>query len=414
MLNFRSNLDWLAEKREGEEKSEMPSDTRGRQGELEALKAVRNLGGEDWDVFHRRRVPRLESHRGKGEVDIIAVGDRGVLAIEVKTWRGDVTIEGDEFFVRAGSAAGQRRSRRQKRSRGKVAKINAEKVRSLEWLFRAAYKSRIDFPVFSVVIFSGRRCRLSDEVSRRGDCWHIDELEEMYGELVTGGQLMSRNVRTELVGLISQLGTWDDIEYTGGRTLEGDIADESGIVSRDGIEIVREGGMSVEIESSRGRLATILLGPSLKALVEDGSGTNSTIRLDPFCKLNVVLPGGRRASIPVQQVRHFSYGHEGIEHWRLKRNTRREEIEVGTVDRSKEREIFEKGKRLSGTAINWTDGGLWVSLDIGGVDGILPNDQFQWLDNSKRVFVKGAEVPVIMNNISNSGIIYLRYDDIPD
>ena len=98
----------------------------------------------------------------------------------------------------------------------------------------------------------------------------------------------------------------------------------------------------------------------------------------------------------------------------MERNTRREGIEAGKVDRSKEREIFEKGKRLSGTALNWTEHGLWVSLDIGGVDGILPNDQFQLLEISKQIFVKGKEIPVIMNNISSSGIIYLRYDDIPD
>ena len=411
MLNFRSNLDWLAVKREGEEMSETPSDTRGKQGELGVIEAVRNLGGEDWDVFHRRRVPRLDSHRGKGEIDVIAVGERAVLAVEAKTWRGEVSIEGDDFLVKS---ARQRRSRRPRRTRGKVAKTNAEKVRSLEWAFRAAYKSAIDFPVFSVVIFSDRRCRLSDEVSRRDDCWHIDELDEMYEKLVTGEQQMNQDARAEIIRMISQLGTWDDIRYTGGRTLEGDIADESGVVSLNGVEIVREGGISVEIEPSRGRIATILLGPSIKARVGDGAGTTSTIRLDPFCKLNVVLPPLRKRAIPIQQVQGFSYGHEGIEHWRLERNTRREEIEVGKVDRSKEKEIFEKDKRVSGTALNWTDGGLWVSLDLGGVDGILPNDQFQLLEISKQIFVKGTEIPVIMNNISSSGIIYLRYDDIPD
>ena len=116
----------------------------------------------------------------------------------------------------------------------------------------------------------------------------------------------------------------------------------------------------------------------------------------------------------MQQLRYLAYGHEGIESWRHERNLRSAELENGMVTRSKDRAFFEEGKGQGGTARNWTEHGLWVNLDISGIDGFLPNNQFPHLEISKRLFVQGKEIPVIMNNISDKGIIYLRYDDDPD
>ena len=53
-------------------------------------------------------------------------------------------------------------------------------------------------------------------------------------------------------------------------------------------------------------------------------------------------------------------------------------------------------------------------MDISGVDGLLPNNQFPNLEISKQIFVQEKEVPVIMNKISKKGVIYLRYDDDTD
>jgi len=89
MLNFiKRNREWLASKGDGELQREYPIHIEAREAELVVLEAVRNLGGENWDVFHRKRVPRPDSHRSKGEIDIIAVGERVILAVEVKNWNG--------------------------------------------------------------------------------------------------------------------------------------------------------------------------------------------------------------------------------------------------------------------------------------------------------------------------------------
>jgi len=403
------NREWLASKLDGELQREYPSNTKAREAELAVLEAVRNLGGEDWEVFHRKRVPRPDSHRSKGEIDVIAVGESAVLAIEVKNWKGTISIEDNLFFAYQGK---QRPS--QLRDRGKVANIISEKVSSLEWVFRAVNESRVDFAIFPLVVFTNDDCKLTEELSRRSDCWHLNELERMYQERVKDEQPMSPSSRGKMVELISNLGSWDEAGYAGGKLLEADIADLSGILFLDGDPLEREVGMRIEIESTRGKLSTILMGPSIKATITDNSRTSRTTRLDPFCKLNLVLPTGRRRGIPVQQLRYLAYGHEGIEPWRHERNIRSEELETGSVTRSKDRAFFEEGKRLSGTARNWAEHGLWVNLDISGVDGLLPNNQFPNLEISKQIFVQEKEIPVIMNNISEKGIIYLRYDDDPD
>ena len=410
MLRFiNRNRGWLASKLDGELQREHPSNIKSREAELAMLEAARNLGGENWDVFHRKRVPRPDSHRSKGEIDVIAVGERAVLAIEVKNWKGTISIEDNLFFAYQGR---QRPSPFQ--DRGKVANIISEKVSSLEWVFRAVNESRVDFAIFPLVVFTNDDCKLTEELSRRSDCWHLNELERMYQERVKDEQPMSPSSRDKMVELISNLGSWDEAGYAGGKLLEADIADLSGILFLDGDPLEREVGMRIEIESTRGKLSTILMGPSIKATITDSSGTSKTTRLDPFCKLNLVLPTGRRRGIPVQQLRYLAYGHEGIEPWRHERNIRSEELETGSVTRSKDRAFFEEGKRLSGTARNWAEHGLWVNLDISGVDGLLPNNQFPHLEISKQIFVQEKEIPVIMNNISEKGIIYLRYDDDPD
>ena len=410
MLRFiNRNREWLASKLDGELQREYPSTIKAREAELAVLEALRNLGGENWDVFHRKRVPRPDSHRSKGEIDVIAVGDRAVLAIEVKNWKGTILIEDNLFFAYQGK---QRPSHH--KDRGKVANLISEKVSSLEWVFRAVNKSRVDFAIFPLVVFTNDDCKLTEDLSRRSDCWHLNELEWMYQERVKDEQPMSPSSRDKMVELISNLGSWDEAEYAGGKLLEADIADLSGILFLDGDPLEREVGMRIEIESTRGKLSTILMGPSIKATITDSSGTSRTTRLDPFCKLNLVLPTGRRRGIPVQQLRYLAYGHEGIESWRHERNLRSEELENGMVTRSKDRAFFEEGKGQGGTARNWTEHGLWVNLDISGIDGFLPNNQFPHLEISKRLFVQGKEIPVIMNNISDKGIIYLRYDDDPD
>ena len=410
MLSFiKRNKEWLASRVDGELQREYPSNIKAREAELAVLEAVRNLGGEDWEVFHRKRVPRPDSHRSKGEIDVIAVGERAVLAIEVKNWKGTISIEDNLFFAYQGK---QRPSHH--KDRGKVTNLISEKVSSLEWVFRAANKSRVDFAIFPLVVFTNDDCRLTEELSKRSDCWHLNELERMYQERVKDEQPMSPSSRDKMAELVSGLGSWDEAEYTSGKLLEADIADRSGIMFLDGDPLEREVGIRIEIESTRSKLSTILLGPSLKATITDSSGTSRTTRLDPFCKLNVVFQTGRRMGIPVQQLRYLAYGHEGIESWRHERNIRSEELETGSVTRSKDRNFFEEGKRLSGTARNWTEHGLWVNLGLSGVDGFLPNNQFPHLEISKQIFVQEKEIPVIMNNISEKGIIYLRYDDDPD
>ncbi|MEC8874131.1 MAG: nuclease-related domain-containing protein, partial [Candidatus Thermoplasmatota archaeon] len=194
MLSFiKRNREWLSSRVDGELQREHPSNTKAREAELAVLEAARNLGGENWDVFHRKRVPRPDSHRSKGEIDVIAVGERAVLAIEVKNWKGTVSIEDNLFFAYQGR---QRPS--QYNDRGRVTKLISEKVSSLEWVFRAAHESRVDFAIFPLVVFTNDDCRLTEELSRRSDCWHLNELERMYQERVKDEQPMSPSSRDKM------------------------------------------------------------------------------------------------------------------------------------------------------------------------------------------------------------------------
>ena len=408
---FKKNLEWLNSRKKSHSKGEYESTIRGREAEIKVLEALQNLGDGEWNLFHRKRIPRPESHRGKGEIDIIAVGVNAVLAIEVKNWSGLVSLQGDEFYFQNIRKTKRRNRKRPAVSRGKVAEKISTKVKDFESVYRGQYKSAVDFDIFPIIVFSGKDNTLSEEISRRDDCWSIDDLEQMHEKLISTIKPISREKRAKIIYLISEFGTWDEVKYSGGMLLEGDISDVSGVSDLEGNQLTRDAGLKVNIESPRGNLTTILLGPKINAKITDNSGNKSDILLNPSCKLNVSLPSGKRTQIPIEQISYFAYGHEGIEPWRKERNTRSEQIEAGKIERSKEKNFFEEGKGVTGTTRQWSEHGLWVNLDIKGVDGLLPNNQFPNLEISKLMFTPGKEIPVIMNNISKKGIIYLRYDE---
>ena len=145
MLNFfKKNREWLNSRKMGHSKSERRHIIRGREAEITVLQALQNLGDGEWNLFHRKRIPRPDSHRGKGEIDIIAVGVEAVLAVEVKNWNGSVTIEDHEFFFSSG---------RRKSSRGEVAKKISTKVKDLESVYRGQYGSSVNFDIFPIIVY---------------------------------------------------------------------------------------------------------------------------------------------------------------------------------------------------------------------------------------------------------------------
>ena len=120
---LRRNAEWISSHRESLGKKPRLREEFSERAEIKVLDALRVLGGEEWDVYHRVRVPMLDTIRGKGEIDLIAVGSKCVLAVEVKNWVGSVEEADGEFLQRG-------------ESRGRVLETHNDKVKSLERMYR--------------------------------------------------------------------------------------------------------------------------------------------------------------------------------------------------------------------------------------------------------------------------------------
>ena len=66
-------------------------DEAAKKAELRVLKKVEK---NDLTIatFHQKRIPNVNKIRGFGEVDVIAVTQKAVFAIEVKNWTGEIDI----------------------------------------------------------------------------------------------------------------------------------------------------------------------------------------------------------------------------------------------------------------------------------------------------------------------------------
>ena len=116
---IRKNIQWSSSFLSSMGRKPSPREQLSEKAENRVAQEIRRLGGEDWDVYLRVRVPILDTPRGKGEIDVVAVGSRAVLAVEVKNWVGLVDVKDGEFFQKG-------------KSRGRVLDAHSRKVESLE------------------------------------------------------------------------------------------------------------------------------------------------------------------------------------------------------------------------------------------------------------------------------------------
>ena len=392
LSKLRRNAEWISSHRESLGKKPRLREEFSERAEIKVLEALRVLGGEEWDVYHRVRVPMLDTIRGKGEIDLIAVGSKCVLAVEVKNWVGSVEEADGEFLQRG-------------ESRGRVLETNNDKVKSLERMYRSETNCNVP-PIFSLVIFPNPRTLLSDGVSRMVSCWLLDDLESFYQSTIVTQSEMPIETRSEFSRMFEEFGTWDNIECHGGLLLSGDVADGFSICTGEGSAIDRRSISKVSFRPIRGKWATMVLGPKVEARVEFRGGRVKLCLVDPFRKFDFLPAGSRRVSADPSRIREISFGHMGLEEWREFRNS-------DTQNKmNDEQSRYSSGDLVVGTVEGWVESGILVELDKTGCIGLLHKRAFSTMSEMQisRVFYsKGKEIEVEVSNTYKNGKIVLNF-----
>lgn len=389
MSILRRNMEWQSEHRELLRKKPNPREELSEKAEIRASDSIRRLGGEYWEIYHRVRVPMLDTIRGKGEIDIIAVGRRCVLAVEVKNWIGLIEEKDGEFFQKGVP-------------RGRVLERHSEKVSSLERMYRSETNSNVP-PIFSVVLFPNPRTRLSEGVSRMFSCLMLEDLDSFYQTTIAPHDEISTQTRSDLSRMFEDFGTWDTIEYHGGLILPGDVADGFSICPHGEQQEDRRSISEVSFRSTRGPLSTIIFGPRVEARVKFRDGRSTVWEADPFRKLEFFPAGSPKVSLYPSRIKEVSFGHVGLEGWRKERNR-------GASERTSDSRIsrYSLGDVVVGTVDSWSESGIVVELDKSGCIGLLHNRSFSTfseMEISRSFYSKGKEIEVEVGSKNNNELM---------
>ena len=397
-MGLRSNYRWLKTAREGLLEHPDHARVNSERAEVRVADAVSRLAPGGWTIHRMVRIPNPDTHRGKGEVDVLAVCRRAVLVIEVKSYSGSVELVGDEL-VQNGE------------DRGEAIKRNEAKAKDLARLFRSK-TGRSAPEIIPLLVFANRKgANISEGLLGRSDCYTERGLSGLEAR-VSSLDEMGADDEEAVNEMAAEFGTWDSITYLGGLELSGDLVESSLPVG-----MTRADLGSAELTQDMRLLRTVLLGPRMSFSGDSRSGDSTEGDLDPGCGVEIILPGGGRSRrvVPVSQLSGVSFGHTGMPDWRVARARRRRGRSGGIrLSDVKEWVDFKQGGRFTGTVLSWVPGGLLVELDASGIKGMIRDRDFGTqtsLEMAKVLLRPKSEIDVQVVSNSGQNRIFLKQDD---
>lgn len=328
------------------------------------------------------RIPNVLKRIGSGEVDVVALTDRCLLLVEVKFWKGNLSID-------------RNRNIQQERKASKpVLQTLEAKVENMKRLHLQRFKK--DVEVEHLVVFAHSNSTLSPSLQGLLNVTTLDNLEESVGKLLENRQVLSQKEIHDYQKFIQVFGQYDSLCTPGGECLFGDISDEfsSSLLSR-------ERCLSLDISLARGRFATLFLGPRLSVTLNLRDGTEEHRLIKPednvFFSQPWKVASSTERTIPIQFFSSIQFGTtEEIfkdEHGNL--------TSVGPVIREsaplpakmtiQQRTIdalsrFDEGEIYTGTVVKHLRtpkggiDGILVSLESRLITGLLGRDQVSKID----------------------------------
>ena len=290
MRRLSCHLRMNAKQRAGSDNRTDPS----TDAELRVMRKLERLS-EVIEVHHALRIPDPNRKYGAGEVDCLALTERGILLIEVKNWGGRVDLVGDDVShsrIDAGKP---------------VLPQLSEKSRHLK---RCAISMLQDnaIEVETLLVFTNSNARLSKEVMAHNSVATFNTLEE---KITAKFQPLERLTDAQITGyksMISCFGSWDQVvDADTGKNIIGDFRDSELPFGWSRSEI-----KTVSFSFEQGLWKTITRGPHLKAVVERWSGLKEALSV-PLDSLVHTAPWGAggvdgNGNYPLEKLSQISFG----------------------------------------------------------------------------------------------------------
>lgn len=227
-----------------------------------------------WQIHHGLRVPGRGG--GRREIDFVLTTPDFGLVIELKSWIGEVRLEGDRLI----------QSRPPPRPPVDHGPVLGQLAHKSDLLARHhAEQGRPPVALRSLLVFFDHRVRLAPPLAGRDD---VTTLPALLAALPQRDSTpVSEGIRA-LRATLDDLGGWDLVALYGGRVLFGDVVE---IPSAD-----RARHATLEVMADRSRLRALFASPRIRGrLHARGRAAAEVVALDPDAEV-VVRPAGRRES----------------------------------------------------------------------------------------------------------------------
>lgn len=299
-------------------------DEAAKKAELRVLKKVKK---NDLTIatFHQKRIPNVNKIRGFGEVDVIAVTQKAVFAIEVKNWTGEIDIV-DGNLVQTN----------RKPSKNNVFDHISTKADNIKFVYLSEFRNEL-FEVKPLIVMTNKNCQFTEAVENHPMVIKISQLNNEIKAAVKKLDDYETSTTDNLVMMLDKFPTWDTISLANSQEEIGDIVENSIPFGWD-----RRKYSSVNVSMARGLFATILLGPQIKltTMSHDGNMVEELIKPnEETITLRRPTVTSEYHELPITAIESIEFGCREIFDWEnfsAKSNSQKSlrdknEFEVGGV-----------------------------------------------------------------------------------
>ena len=294
MRNIFSNIGWFL----GADKArKKPSDgmrIAAEKAELDVLDAIKEMPGVI-SAWHALRIQDPNRRIGAGEVDVMALTNKGFVLIEVKNWTGTVhMVDGDIVQAKLGK-------------KRPVFEPLEEKAVHLKRCAQTLIQDDA-LEVITIVALSNSNAKASDEVLQHPRVATLKSLSEKINRGFSDHEPLSTHTLNNYAQLAVCFGTWDSLGYEGGATHIGDFDDQ--LMPQ---EWSREKYQTIEVSIAHGFWKTVFSGPKLSIRLMSWDGQVTEEDLTPPMLIKHTSPwekGGidGKGHYPVSYLRTITYG----------------------------------------------------------------------------------------------------------
>lgn len=254
------------------------------------------------NVHHAVRLSKIEGGKGRREVDLIAVMEDRMVLIEVKNFKGVISMNDDGVLHQNGQSRGWT-----------FAKLDDASKRLKDTMHLTGIRLK-DTEIHSVLLFQGKG-EVEDSVSTGGrllDAYvakTTNELLDILKRPLGDGAKMNDAQMSAVQEFFARCGTWDELEANNGATLEGDFR------TSPIIEDWRKAHRRMSFSNQRGWLTTVLFGPKFVAETTGWNGHSSRVDVEFDQVIEMVGAGSKNKGFSIDHLKSLTFGYSSFPDW---------------------------------------------------------------------------------------------------